>query len=465
MNELQGYAADVREVEKKFQAELENDTDRSFEDLLDAPPDGDVERLVKAALNAKEPEGEFAHSVAREAYKQQAIQYERRNRVRELVVSLITKGGALVSDTHWELIDQLALDEYIEPPADLFLWESRDGQTLTILTLMEIQEPTQVYERLADLLPVIRDNKAEISGKLGEHRGDDTPLDIDEDGIEGAILIARQPNNSNKDLRKEIPKDLATAQKDKPISIWDFDATADEELTILSEVSVESIEGWNWHVPENTLGELLKNGKQFSHLSQASMTHFPDSHHEQVFRKLPTYLHRRNQTQRQDEDGNFIKERTRQKWVFSKAEFVEYFVPENSTMNHADVEHRIDPLLTWWTDIGVISEKTSGYEPYYKSGDDDKDEDSNDDHTGDEIYTFKHLNTASKDPDGFWNEAVEPYRDAVVTRVLKSHIKWNYISDEKCSGMDISPVIKNPLIHVDQEKISEAMTDLSTTIS
>lgn len=464
MNELQGYAADIQEVETKFQEAFEDGTDRTFEDLLDKPTDKDTERLVLAALNAKEPSDEFAHSVVHKTYKQQATQYERRNRVRELVVSLITKGGALVSDTQWELIDQLALDEYIEPPADLFLWESRDGQSLTVLTLMEMQDSTKVYERLVELLPKIRDNKAEISDKFGEHRGDDTPLDINKDGIEGAILIARPPNNSNKHLRKRIPKTLAPVQEDKPISLWDFEASADEQLTILSEVSVDSIEGWNWHVPNNSLGELLKEGKQFSHQFQASMTHFPDSHHEQVFRKLPTYLHRRNQIQRLDENGNSIKERTRQKWVFSRAEFIEYFVPEDSTMTQADVKDRIDPLLSWWADLEVISEKTSGYDPYYNEGDSDEHEDDNGDHSGDKIYTFKDLNTASKNPDRFWNEAVEPYRDAVVTKLLKAHIKWNYIPEEKYTDLDVSSVIKNPLEHADQETIEEEIAELNTVV-
>jgi hypothetical protein len=465
MNELQGYAAQIRQVEEQFREEWGTDADEKFDELLEVSKSGDRLRLVHACLNASKSEETYAHSEVHSAYENQTRHYERRNRVRELIVSLITKGGALVSDTQWELVDQLALDEYVDPPADLFLWESNDGQTITILTLMETQDPTSVYERLSDLLPEIDRSMSEISAELGQHRGDDTPLSINQDGIEGAILIARPTTNSNNHHREEIPQTLAPVQEDEPISLWDFDATPEEELTILSDVSVGSIDGWDWHIPNNSLGELLKGSQQFSQRRQASVTHFPDSHHEQMFRKLPTYLHRRNQLRSRDPNEDPINERTRQKWVFSRAEFVDYFVPDESTMTQADVEHRIDPLLSWWQELGVLTEKTSGYEPYYDDGEAGEGDDENSDDTGDEIFTFEDLNTGRKEPDGFWDEAIEPYRNAVATKILEAHLKFKTLPEETREQMDMPSVIESPLEGADQEKIEDALANLTTTVS
>lgn len=375
MTELYGVADVCLGIHREFSEDYESEWGDSVDDAVDAMSEEDLKPLM-------------------EGYKKHAQALDRRFRVREMLISMFSN-GVFTNQSDWKLLDTLTFRGISGGPADLFVWQAEDGGTVTILTLTGVDDPASIYSNIQELCSHIVNHTDIVGQKMadrqGEH-GSDQPLRIAGDYVEGAIVVS---NFSVTDAVEAFDQ----SSGDSRVSIWEFDGADGEEISVISDVSVDD---WSWHVPDNRLGNLLTDGQRFANQYQVSIDRFYDSHHELLFRELPVYLH-------------MTHDRSKKRWYCSETELVDFLAQSWSSPPREAVRPRAQDLIEWWLHIGAF-EKRYERDDYY-----DEEE---------PIYTFANYNGHKKDPTDIWEDLVKPYRMGVASAILRAYEESGHFDPE-----------------------------------
>ncbi|WP_439027538.1 hypothetical protein [Haloarchaeobius sp. DT45] len=386
MTELYGVAQTCLGIHREFSddSDLEDEFGENItEKVSDAEEEG-LEDLV-------------------EAYKNHAQALDQRFRVREMLISMFSK-GVFTTQSDWKLLDTLSFRDTPGGPADLFVWQQANGDTISILTLTEVNNSGTVYSNLQQICSHVIENADVVGQEMADKQGSQgsgQPLQITKDRVEGAIVV------SNINPTKMASKFVQNAG-DSQVSVWEFDGADDEEISVISNVTTA---GWDWHIPNNRLGKLLEDGQKFANQYQVSIDRFYDSHHELLFRELPAHLHR-------------TRNRSKSRWYCSEDELVDFLSTSWSSPPREAVRTRAQDLIEWWEHIGVFIEIPDADEHY------DEDE---------SVYNFADFNGRKTDPTDFWADAVQPYREKVGSAI--------YLAYEESSHFDhetpLTPLVEN----------------------
>lgn len=243
--------------------------------------------------------------------------------------------SSITKDTTWKMEGLLPLDRCDAGPAEILVYNSDQGDTIVVLSLIQEKESNEIYdrcERIADYLESERDS---VGDELGVNIRD----------FEMAIAVSEVDPDGNGIRPEEVPDTWPnTTSEDiyEGISIWHFDWLNTKELSIVD--SFGELE-WEAHIPSGDLGIELQNGINVNHHTHLTFEFFLDSHPQWILQNIAKKIFKHhNQTETTNS-------------YFSKSELKEFLLTGTRTNDtDADRTERANRLIKIWEELGVVGD-------------------------------------------------------------------------------------------------------------
>ncbi|WP_181685283.1 hypothetical protein [Halorhabdus salina] len=306
---VQGAAHGWKEAKSEFEEEVSNPEEELATD--------DIEDLDEDSDRISQKIDEFEDEISL---------YDRRFNLRATLTSAFEHGGKLYSECDWELIESLSFTHHESGPADLFVAHSNTHGTIILLALVKEENTTDTYHRIQDLCEYVDEELDSVQDELS--------VEIDEDNIEGAIATTGVSPEA-------VAGEMGQLNGESPVSVWELESGNDQKITVIEDVDGVS---WSGHTPNGTLGNLLSEGQEVANTKQLGINIFYDSHHHQLIRHLPAFLHNKHF---HDDRKNFY---------FDKDELIQFLLQTKGDVNRNSAGPRAKNLIEWWSHVGIITD-------------------------------------------------------------------------------------------------------------
>jgi hypothetical protein len=243
--------------------------------------------------------------------------------------------SSITRTSSWKMEGILPLNECDAGPAEILIYDSDQGDTIVVLSLIQEEESAEIHDRCERIAAYLESERDPVGDELGVEIGD----------FEIAVAVSEVDPDGSGIRPTEVPETWSNSMSETVydgISIWHFDWLDSKELTVVD--SFTNLD-WDAHIPPGDLGTELQNGINVDHHPHLSFEFFLDSHPQSILQNLAKKMFKSHES---TETTNSY---------FSKSELKTTLLT-GARNNDTDAERteRANQLINIWKELSVVTD-------------------------------------------------------------------------------------------------------------